>query len=152
MTQFTALEAARETGLSKSTITRAIKSGKLSAATDEDGKFKIDAAELFRVYPKTQAPQAEPKKRNEALQKPSVTQSASEQDAMQLRREIQVRDERIELIEEERRRERENAQTQIDDLRTRLDAEAEERRGLTRLLTTDQTKPKKRFFGLLKSA
>jgi excisionase family DNA binding protein len=44
-------EAAEQAGTSKSTIFRAIKAGRLSAARTEDGGFAIDPAELFRVYP-----------------------------------------------------------------------------------------------------
>jgi excisionase family DNA binding protein len=43
--------AAKATGLNKSTVLRAIKSGKISAAKDEHGEWQIDAAELHRVYP-----------------------------------------------------------------------------------------------------
>lgn len=43
-------EAATRTGLSKSTIHRAIRGGKLSADRQEDGSYEIDPAELFRVY------------------------------------------------------------------------------------------------------
>jgi excisionase family DNA binding protein len=44
-------EAAREAGVSKSTIFRAIQRGRLSATRDDDGNFSIEASELFRVYP-----------------------------------------------------------------------------------------------------
>ena len=43
--------AAKATGLNKSTVLRAIKSGKISAAKDEHGEWQIDPAELHRVYP-----------------------------------------------------------------------------------------------------
>lgn len=43
-------EAAKEAGVSKSTILRAIQNGRLSAARTEDGGYAIDPAELFRVY------------------------------------------------------------------------------------------------------
>lgn len=42
--------AAKATGVSKPTLCRAIKSGKLSANRNEDGSYSIDPAELFRVY------------------------------------------------------------------------------------------------------
>lgn len=42
--------AATQAGVSKATIHRAIKSGKLSAARRDDGSYEIDPAELFRVY------------------------------------------------------------------------------------------------------
>lgn len=48
---FTLRTAALHTGTSKSTILRAIKSGRLSANRLEDGTYEIDAAELERVYP-----------------------------------------------------------------------------------------------------
>jgi hypothetical protein len=46
-------QAAKETGLSKTAISRAIKSGRLSAIKNEQGEYQIDPAELFRVYPVT---------------------------------------------------------------------------------------------------
>lgn len=48
---FTLRTAAQHTGTSKSTILRAIKSGRLSANRLEDGSYEIDPAELERVYP-----------------------------------------------------------------------------------------------------
>ncbi|HRX73931.1 MAG TPA: hypothetical protein P5341_07490, partial [Hyphomonas sp.] len=51
--------------------------------------------------------------------------------------EIEIRDEKLDLIEKERRREREQLETTIEDLRKRLDTEAAERQRLT-LLITDQ--------------
>jgi excisionase family DNA binding protein len=44
-------EAAKEASVSKSTILRAVKAGRLSAARTDDGGYSIDPAELFRVYP-----------------------------------------------------------------------------------------------------
>jgi len=44
-------QAAKETGKSKSTINRAIKTGKLSATRHQDGTYSIAASELFRAFP-----------------------------------------------------------------------------------------------------
>jgi excisionase family DNA binding protein len=44
-------EAAEQVGVSKSTIWRAINSGRLSAPRDDDGNFHIQPSELFRAYP-----------------------------------------------------------------------------------------------------
>lgn len=53
MTYLSLNQAATETGKSKSTISNALKTGKISyISKDEDG-YKIDPAELFRVYPRT---------------------------------------------------------------------------------------------------
>ena len=48
---YTLGEAAKATGKSKATISKAIKSGRLSAQKDETGTFQIDPSELHRVYP-----------------------------------------------------------------------------------------------------
>lgn len=48
--EFSLTQAATATGKSKSTINRAIKSGKLSAKRHEDGSYSIDGAELSRVF------------------------------------------------------------------------------------------------------
>ena len=47
---FTITEAARQTGLTRAGIHKAIKTGRLSATKDDNGNYSIDAAELFRVY------------------------------------------------------------------------------------------------------
>jgi excisionase family DNA binding protein len=44
-------EAARLTGLGKTTLARAIKAGRLSATRTDLGSYQIDPAELARVYP-----------------------------------------------------------------------------------------------------
>jgi excisionase family DNA binding protein len=43
--------AARATGVSKSTIYRAIKGGRMSASRADTGDYPIDPAELHRVFP-----------------------------------------------------------------------------------------------------
>ena len=43
--------AAQQAGISKSTILRAIKSGRLSATKTESGGYEIDPSEVARVYP-----------------------------------------------------------------------------------------------------
>ena len=49
--KLSANEAAKRTGKSVPTITRAIKSGKISAERADRGGYRIDPAELFRVFP-----------------------------------------------------------------------------------------------------
>jgi hypothetical protein len=48
---YTLAAAATATGLNKTTILRAIKSGKISGAIDEHGHWHLEPAELHRVYP-----------------------------------------------------------------------------------------------------
>lgn len=65
--QYSANQAAELTGKNVTTITRAIKSGKISAIKDQSGAWKIDGAELSRVFPL----------RAQSLQKPDMQSSAN---------------------------------------------------------------------------
>lgn len=67
-------QAAKEAGVSKATLSRAIKSGKVSATPSGNGGWEIDPAELFRVFP--------PKPVNgsdNASVKPSTTPAATDE-------------------------------------------------------------------------
>lgn len=50
-------QAAKATGKSKSTIFKALESGKLSSIEKTTAGYKIDPSELFRVFPKTPEPE-----------------------------------------------------------------------------------------------
>lgn len=120
--KLSASQAAKETGKSIPTITRAIKSGKLSAHKTETGGFEIDPAELFRVFDRVTetANDTPPKLGHETPNDNGVLQAK-----------LEAKDEQIALLMSER-----------DDLRRRLDQEAEERRKLTaRLLTYQPENP-----------
>lgn len=102
--------AAKEVDRSKSTLSRAIKDGRLSATRCEDGSYQIDPAELYRVFP---APVPQPTTSNAA-------QPESERDGT-LRMQLEVAERERDREREERSREREQMQATIDDLRARLD-------------------------------
>lgn len=125
--------AARESGKSKSTISRAIKKGKLSASKAGGGGYQIDPAELFRVFPRATP---EPVLSND-------TQLHEERGAtMQFRMEMAERDAARER--EERQREREQAEATIQDLRSRLDR-AESRIAVL-LPSPDGSSPRRRWW------
>lgn len=48
--KYTAGQAAKAVGVSTATITRALKSGKISGEKDENGSWSIDLSELYRVF------------------------------------------------------------------------------------------------------
>ena len=50
---YTLGQAAKACGMSKATLSKAVKSGKISASKNTDGSFSIEAVELHRVYPIT---------------------------------------------------------------------------------------------------
>jgi len=49
--RYTLGQAAKATGLSKMTIQRALKTGRISGEKDETGSYQIDPAELHRIFP-----------------------------------------------------------------------------------------------------
>lgn len=51
MAELTLSQAAKRVGRGKSTLHRAIKSGRLSASRADDGTFRIDPSELLRAFP-----------------------------------------------------------------------------------------------------
>ena len=118
MPMLTLTEAAKETGLSRSAVFKAIKAGKLSAKKDDNGHFQIDPAELFRVY--------DPVNKEDVSSKQQETRTDPQETAenMVLKVKLETMGELLRQVQSER-----------DDLRRRLDEEAAERRSLTALLT-----------------
>ena len=50
--EMTLNQAAKECGRAKSTISKSIKSGRLTASKQQNGSYLIEVSELFRVFPK----------------------------------------------------------------------------------------------------
>lgn len=129
-TSLTAGEAAKLVGKSIPTITRAIKSGKLSAKPRKPKGWIIERSELFRVF---DAVTSETNGNVSML----VTETAIKDSVLQAK--LEVTEQRLE-----------DAQATIQDLRDRLDAESAERRQLTAQLTDQREKPKgffRKLFG-----
>jgi len=105
---YTLGQAAKATGLSKSWLSKAISSGKISAQKQENGSFQIDPAELHRVFPPVAMATAE------SVDDERIETQKTVNDNSTLKRELEV-------MHEERQREREQLQTTIADLRSRLD-------------------------------
>ena len=115
--------AAKATGKSKTAIWRAISNGKISSSKDVNGQYQIEPAELHRVFPPVSCDETE----TVDLEQGAMT-GGTDVNAQILALELRI-------LKDERERERERLQNQIDDLRHRLDDEAAERRRLTMLLT-----------------
>jgi len=98
MTQLSIGQAAKLSGKSKSTISRAIKSGRLSANRDGD-RYLIDPAEITRVFGATGA---QPAQWGDQQPKHATPDAALETEVRMLR----------EMLERERET--------VDDLRSRL--------------------------------
>lgn len=53
----TLAQAAEQCGINRSTLLRAVKSGRISGTRDDAGNWTIDPAEAFRAFPPKQPPQ-----------------------------------------------------------------------------------------------
>lgn len=115
-------ECCQLTGISRSGLLKAIRRGSLSASRDQvSNQWLVDAAELSRVYkiiPRT----TESDESNNNVLVPPDTQSEI------LRTEVRHLKEMLDVVLDER-----------NSLRTRLDAESEERRKLTAMLAAPRT-------------
>jgi excisionase family DNA binding protein len=125
-------EAAALTGKSRTTIWRAIKAGRLSAARTESGDFEIDVAELERVFGITASPSASVS--HETLHTVPLQPSATDNETNALQVELATLRERTAALERENvllRDDREQAHKE----RNRLLRILEEQTGQLRLLT-----------------
>jgi hypothetical protein len=110
-----AKEAAEQVGMSRQGIMKAIHQGKVSAQKDLNGQWQIEPVELFRVYPPASSTQPDATSLQENTPQ-GATESLARENEL-LWRMLSDKDD------------------VISDLRARLDAEAEERRRLSMILT-----------------
>ena len=138
-TYLTLGQAAEMCGWSKGAISKAIKSGKMSVYEKTKAGFKLDPAEVLRVFPKKTATSE-----NEQLKTPGkhTKNNAVSGEVDTLRQQIAT-------TELERTREREQLTDRIESLQQMLADEKSERRQLTALLSDQREKdaaPQRRGF------
>ena len=108
--------AAKATGKAKATISKALKSGRISGHKGEDGVFRIDPAELHRVYPPIseseheETPEGEPENRHVGT---PVRELEARLEAAHQR--LTDRDEVINDLREDRDRWRQQATSLLED-------------------------------------
>jgi hypothetical protein len=125
MSFLTLSQAAKAISKSKSTLNRAIKSGRLSAVRNEDGTFSIDPSELARAFPQNAPERAPMAHREPDLERPGTEDSskiamleqllAREREALAREREVSAD------LKEDRDRWRSQATGLLSDLRTAQD-------------------------------
>lgn len=127
-------QAAKEVGISKPSLSAAIKKGKISAYKNDSGAYEIDPAELFRVYPPKK--EANPLDKQEALTDTNSGKPAGKVEQKQVLDLLLA--EREKLLEEKdrtiQRLEKEKA-----DIREDLEQQREQAKRVT-LLLEDKTK------------
>jgi len=100
---YTLGQAAIAVGKSKATISKAIKSGKISAQKQANGSYQIDPSELHRVYPPALST-VEP----ERLETPNST-AANIRETIELEVKLKAAEQRISDLEEDREHWRQQA-------------------------------------------
>ncbi|RYF20244.1 MAG: DNA-binding protein [Oxalobacteraceae bacterium] len=138
---YTLGEAAKATGISKASISRAINSGRISAIKNDSGSFSIEPVELHRVYPPKSAATVSGTPSETIRNTDNGTGNTVDSNVLQARLDAAL----------EQLRDRDGT---IGDLRQRLDRSDEERReaqarviGL--LAGPGPTESKRGFFGRL---
>ena len=118
----TAGTAAKAVGKTKSTITKAIASGKLSAVKNDSGAWEIDVAELHRVYPPSPTKTVEIERKDIPI---GNTENSKEIEALER------------LLKA--------AETQLEDVKADRD---EWRKQANQLLLTNTSTQRKKFLGI----
>jgi excisionase family DNA binding protein len=93
---YTLKQAADATGLAKSTVQRAIKSGKISATLTDSGNYQIDPVELHRVFSPVERNTVE----SVAIEQVATDETASEN--RELRARVELMGEIIKQVESQR--------------------------------------------------
>jgi|GraSoiStandDraft_11_1057310.scaffolds.fasta_scaffold611993_1 chromosome segregation ATPase len=135
----TLAEAAKETGLTKPAIFKSIQKGRVSATKDDKGQWRIDPAELFRVYPPA------------AKKAITETQTGNLELLLKLK-EVETKLEVTEKRLLDKESEIENFRAQVGDLRTERERWRTQAEQITRLLTDQREKEqakKPRFWAWL---
>lgn len=117
-TQLTVSDAALQVGVTRQTIFKAIKSGKLSATQNNRGHMQINVVELLRVYGELQSPD------QVAQQKVNRTQQSH---ALPASTGLQLELERMKLLIERKDFELEQMRERVAELKTREQQANEER-------------------------
>lgn len=129
-TYLTLGQAAEMCGWSKGALSKAIKSGKMSAHAKTKAGFQLDPSEVLRVFPKRTETRSN--EQSETLNKLNGNSILSA--------EVEALRQQMATAELERMRERDQLTDRIDSLQQMLSDEKSERRQLTALLT-DQRSP-----------
>jgi hypothetical protein len=124
--QLTLSQAAKEAGISKSTLSKALSTGRVSGQRQEDGSFRIDPSELFRVFPKRTPERGLGTKPVTVREQQETSGEQGGAEPLMLRLKVQLLEDQLARERTLRDQERETGQDTVNDLRKRLDR-AEER-------------------------
>ena len=121
---YTLGEAAKATGKSKATISKAIKSGRISASKGDNGVYRIDPSELHRVYPPTPSETGKPEQKETLSSLQVNTHEASKIRELEIllkasQQRLEDRGEQLSDLKEDRDKWRQQATALLEDKRPR---------------------------------
>ena len=129
-------KAAQHYKISKSTLSEALNTGRISATKDARGRWEIDPSEMDRVFPLNS-------------EKPSQDRNPNPEQNTQTNAETLIEIARLRAELDAEKRLSSSMADQVEDLRSRLDKSDEERRGLTAALTDQRPKERGGVFSNL---
>jgi excisionase family DNA binding protein len=152
-------DAAKAVGVSRTTILRAIQSGRMSAPRREDGNYAIDPAELFRVFeprPVDQGDSSAPRHESQSAPAPvtdvpghvSARVAALEAEVQGLKEVIR----RLDLTVEDHKRREQDFQRREQDAQRERDAWRSQAETTQRLLTATSTSARRGLWGWFRPA
>jgi len=130
-------QAAKDCGRAKSTLSKAIKTGKLSHEKGDKGAYLIDQSELHRVFPPAS---------NEQERFP-VANTQKEQGNSTLQSELDAIRDKLETTNLERERERSQLTDQIEELRDQVKEQRADFRQSLAILQDQREHPKSEAVG-----
>ena len=140
----TITKAAKMAGVSRNTIYNDIDSGVLSFTSNARNKKLIDVSELARVYENVEFEDEKPQnKASQTVEKRTETLKAlSKQDisAQVLQERLKATEKSLEVLNEERERERQNYESRLETLETALTKAQDGYNSVTKLLEDHRTK------------
>lgn len=138
-TKVSLTDAADMVGIERTTLYRHIKKKGISVIKEEGSHPKIDVSELIRVYGDKVNPNFS---RNKNSNKSDANATKKDDTVVNTTNSDKSLEEKLELLQLERKRERDSLEEQIDYYKKLLEDEKSERRKVTALLT-DQSDAKK---------
>lgn len=140
----TITKAAKMAGVSRNTIYNDIDSGVLSFTSNARNKKLIDVSELARVYENVEFEDEKPQnKASQTVEKRTETlKPLSKQDisAQVLQERLKATEKSLEVLNEERERERQNYESRLETLETALTKAQDGYNSVTKLLEDHRTK------------
>jgi len=99
---YTLGQAAKACGKSKSTLSKAVKAGKISITKNDDGSFSIEPVELFRVFPAVSQTGEGEQSEHKSTPQETGRNATKDIELIELRIKLEAAQERIKDLEQDK--------------------------------------------------